>query len=682
MKEHPANLELEATRIPEIQVDVPDNLPDNFVAEAMAKAYDPDTKTLRDLRVDDSALPLAKNFFHYCLTIVGGRVKMPFARQMWLAFHLLAEYCPTCSNPKFYNSLENIPVDMDTGDFSRYIVFLEHGICPKCEKTKYELIKSGLLDDKTELVMIAGQRAGKSTLTVTIVSYVLHVLLKSPRLSSLYQGIQDFSPLSAVMTATNATQAIKTLWTPFRNLVSESDWFKNYFSLMDDYKDKVGKELYRFDPGTGMYMQFFTKNLYLMSSGPNKRTLRGDTRFAAATDELGLFPFTPGVEEDEDDRERANADEVHASLSNSLVTVQGAVIACRERGINHLPQALNLNISSPFSWMDKICRLYIENADNSSVTRFKQPTWEITPLFPRDHPIIVKAYKSNSKKAERDFGANPPKIGSDFYQKDSVIKCFQLDNWAATSYEVDNEFTKAKVVFTKSVAKYHPCVLAIDAGSTNNAFALSVVYRLGGEVFVPLLIEVVAQPGKVIHFPTIYSQVILPILKQCNVKLMTADRWGSLQILQQAKDDVKDLKSVQYSVRMRDFENVVQLVENEAIFFPKIEIEPERVELVTNFKKELIQSPGAHLYLQCLTVQEMGGTVIKGSSPSGVGYTDDLHRSVVLGVSAVMSDKVSTYLSKFALRDRSADPTKTLVIMSGRSSFIQQRVNPMQVFRR
>lgn len=204
---------------------IEDDAPDNFVADAMSRAYDPDTNTVRDIRIDDSRLKLAKNFFDFCFNIVGEAVKPPFARQMWMAYSLLAEYCPKCTKPFWYEDIHNIPVDMLTKDLRKKVAFLEYGVCPYCEATKGELIDEGLLNDKTELIMIAGQRSGKSTITCMIAAYVLHVFLKSPKLSKICSGIQDFTPLTGTFTATTAGQAIKTLWNPYKKIITASSWF-------------------------------------------------------------------------------------------------------------------------------------------------------------------------------------------------------------------------------------------------------------------------------------------------------------------------------------------------------------------------------------------------------------------------------------------------------------------------
>ena len=687
IKEHPVNVEL----IPTQEVDTPvstsflgyaepadtgelvvGGAPDDFIAEAMRRAYDPDTGTIRDLRVDDSQLKMGKNFFDFCLNIVGKTVKMPFARQMWTAFQVLAEFCPRCTKPKWYDDINNIPVDMDTRDLRKKVAFLEFGVCPYCEATRQELIAAGELNDRTELVMICGQRAGKSTLICMLIAYITHVYLKSPKLSTLYEGIQDFTPLSALLTATTSGQALKTLWSPFRRIVAASSWYSELFEILDSYADKKGSELYQFNGSTGMYLRFFHKNLELASSGPMSKTLRGDTRYVTATDELGLFPMRIGSDDDDDasdnERERANADEVHQTLSTSLTTVQNAIVSIREAGINHFPQAINFNISSPYSWVDKICRLYLENADNPSVLCVKQSTWDMSPLYTRNSPIIVAAYKRNAKKAERDFGANPPKIGADFYEENAIVRCFTLEPWYAVTYQASNEYTLAHAVQKYKALQYPPSVLALDAGSDNNAFALTLTYRDKGEVYVPLVIEVVPS-GHTINFPYLYEHVILPICKMCNVKALVADRWGSLQLLQQAKDDVKDLKVAQYSVKMADFDNMVNLVSAQAIYFPKLELPVDQIKITTNYKVQLRDYPASHLLLQCLTVQELGGTVTKGASAS-MKYTDDLHRAATLGVAAVLSDKVSAHLAKFKLVDRVVDPNRKGIVVSGMSTFV------------
>lgn len=508
-----------------------------------------------------------------------------------------------------------------------------------------------------------------SSVTAMLATYVTHLLLKSPRLSSILPGIQAFTPLSLTVVATTAGQAIKTLWSPIRKIVAASSWYGEYHAMLDEHSESRGvPDLYSFNPTTGLYIRYGHKNLELYSSGPAKRTLRGDTRYFAATDELGLFPFNPNSdsEGEDEERERANADEVYQSLVNSLTTVQAGVTAGRKKGINHLPNAINCNISSPFSWMDKICRLYEEAEDNPYTVRLKQPTWEISPLYQRDHPVIVSLYRKNPKKAERDFGANPPRMGTDFYNEVSVTKCFYGDNWYRIVYDYSHVDLQAEAVKVKDVIEYPASVMSLDAGINNNAFSLTLVNRKDGKIIAPVTLEIVPQQGKDLHYPSIYEKVIKPIIRDCNVKVLTADRFNSIQVLQQARDDFPELIVGQYSVKLSDFKNMANYIASESIVFPTLEMEVSRIKVVRDYKSELMNAPASHLFLQFLTVQELGGTVVKGQGQGGVKYTDDIHRALVLGVAVLFSDKATKHLAKYKAKGRSTNIGQSRVLVSGR----------------
>jgi hypothetical protein len=133
-----------------------------------------------------------------------------------------------------------------------------------------------------------------------------------------------------------------------------------------------------------------------------KKTLRGDTRFLAATDELSFFAFNPNrsssdLDEAEDERERADGPEVQASLANSLATVRTEVYNLYRKNISIIPQGLNLNMSSPASKNDTLCLIERDSHHPDSLTfGLKLPTWEVNPMYSRDHPIIVEAYTNHS----------------------------------------------------------------------------------------------------------------------------------------------------------------------------------------------------------------------------------------------------------------------------------------------
>lgn len=647
----------------------PDNTrSDDWVWQAMQKAYDPLTNSVRDLRVDDSELPLAKNYYDFCVKIAGKAIKPPFSRQLWIAYHLMGEYCPRCSDAQ-YEDINNVPVDMDPKDLTTKVSLLRSGICPKCKTHKSKLVLSGELTDYNQLVMVAGQRGGKSAFSSTIGGYHAHLMLKAPRLSTICRGVQDFTPITTTFVALSTTRAIKLLWNPFSQLIKSSSWFDDYFRMLDDSGQKYGKEFYKKGE---LYFRFFNKNLDYYPMGPLKRTLRGDTRAAAFTDELGWFPYKEsvldeeGIETDqEDDRERANGDEVHQALDNSLATVRNEIYGLYARDINTIPQALNVNISSPQSWKDKICRLLKESENPAALSLgIHLPTWEINPLYTKDHPIIRSAYAKNARRAERDFGANPPKSDESMFVKDTLQESFSGKQHFTLQYDDSNpQLTTGKLVELITKNRWEPNVLGIDAGLVNNSFALALASKVDTQVVVHAAVELIPKANRPISFPRLYKNVLLEIVKNYNVCYVGADRWNSINLLQQIEEDTdQKTKTIMLTLNNTHFDNFMELANSGSLILPATDWTFDRIESVLNYKNELVGRPIDHLYLQFMTVRKLQGTVAKGE-----GYTDDIFRAVVVASTMLFIPKVRDHIAKSSPTDRSGISSRATVLVSGRS---------------
>ena len=651
-----------------------DPLKDDFVWEAMQKAYDPLTNTVRDLKIDDSALPRAKNYYHFCSKVAGTAIKLPFSRQLWIATHLYGEYCPRCTHKNFGN-INKIPVDMDSTDLVDNITLLENGRCPKCKASKAKLVINKELLDYNQLVMVAGQRAGKSALTSTMAAYHLHLMLKAPRLSTICRGIQDFTPLTGTFVALSQTRSIKLLWNPFAQIVEASSWFQDLFSLLDHAGSQYDKEFYR---KSTLYMRFYHRNLDYYPMGPMKRTLRGDTRCFSATDELGWFPYKETnyqdqddeeleqVEDDEEDeRERANGDEVHQSLDNSLATVRAEVWDLYKRDISSIPTGLNVNISSPQSWKDKICRLLKDSEDPATLSLgLRLPTWEINPIFTRDHPIITSAYAKNFRRADRDYGANPPKLSATLFIKEAVQKSFHgKQHYTVTYNEDEPEYTVGKLKELIVKNKWEACTMGMDAGLNNNSFAIAVGSRAETLVNTHCIFELIPSRTKPVFYPRLYRDVLLPLIKACNVVYVGADRWNSINLLQQIQEDTKGrTKTMMLTLNTNHFNYFKDLVNTNNLILPEMEWAFDTVEGVNNYKRELKNHPIEHLYLQFLTVREQLAGVGKGE-----GNTDDLWRALVVMSTMHFIPKVKEYLGEFKAQERTDTSSRSTVLLAGRS---------------
>lgn len=652
------------------------DLKDNFVWEAMQQAYDPLTNTVRDLKINDSDLKRAKNYYHFCAEIAGSAIKLPFARQLWIATHLFGEYCPRCTHKNF-KIITKVPVDMDARDLVKNITLLESGVCPKCKVTKAKLITEKELPDYTQLVMVAGQRAGKSALTSTMTAYHLHLMLKAPRMSTICRGIQDFTPLTGTFVALTAGKAIKLLWNPFDQIIEASSWFAEYYKMLDHYGRQYDKEFYR---SSTLFRRFFHRNLDFYPMGPMKRTLRGDTRVLSATDELGWFPYkdTNNAVLDEDDeeladdnqddeRERANGDEVHQSLDNSLATVRAEVWDLYRRGISTIPTGMNINISSPQSWKDKICRLLKDSEDPATLSLgLRLPTWEINPIFTRDHPIITSAYAKNARRADRDYGANPPKLSATLFNKEALLASFSGVQHFKIVYDEDHpSYTTGRLQELIVRNRWEANVMGIDAGLSNNSFALVIGSRKEATVTVNAILELIPSKMKPISYPLVYKNVLLPIIKEANVVYVGADRWNSIHLLQQIEEDTAQrTKWLQISLQMKHFEYFKDIVNSRNMVLPALTMTPDAIESVVNYKRELKNSPIDHLYLQFLTVREQLAGIVKGE-----GYTDDVWRALVVMTTMLFIPKVKEYLSEFKDSERTGMSNRATVLVSGRSGY-------------
>lgn len=194
------------------------------LSSLMDKAVDEITGLPRDIRLPEGDFPEAKNYYDYCENFLGPDTKKPFARQMWAAIHLLAEFCPRCSHPK-WTDIWNVRVDVDSKNIPNNVQLLHYGVCPRCKATKSEFFAAKEMNLYVEGAWLWGQRSGKSTLTASLTNYLIHKYLKYPKMSSICEGIQSSTPLTATFVGVRFADAVATLWEPITKGIHDSPWF-------------------------------------------------------------------------------------------------------------------------------------------------------------------------------------------------------------------------------------------------------------------------------------------------------------------------------------------------------------------------------------------------------------------------------------------------------------------------
>ena len=415
-----------------------------------------------------------------------------------------------------------------------------------------------------------------------------------------------------------------------------------YHAMLNDYGKKLGVEFFRFKD---QYLRYAHKNLELYPAGPSKRALRGRTRFLFGLDELGWFPV--GVENK--DLERADADQVHIALDRSLLTLRREIRTLYKKGFNNFIPGIGINISSPSDETDKMCRLVEENRTSTRVLALQMATWEVSPMYTKDNEEIADAYQKNPIDAERDYGAKPPMNAKAFIDMSIAARGFTgLNRAHVIPFEktVNDKQRRAGKVESMSPDNPQPAsVMSVDAGLTNNSFAITIQtisQQTVGEIVttrvkVPVALEIQPRPGVMLHFGGIYAQVIKPLITAFNVRFLFADRWNSIALLDQAGEDFKSINLVakQYSVKYPDFLITRSYLEEGKLILPKIEMPFEQVRQIDSYPSYFEGKPAAHLLFQFATVRDVGTTVIKGGP-----YTDDLFRALVLGVGRILDPKI------------------------------------------
>ena len=598
--------------------------------------------------IDDRDFKLAKNFYEFSTSPKFLGVK-PFPAQMEIALNIFLDYCPKCSNKKFY---KNIQHDCDLEDFEDNLVLLEHGKCPKCKKNRLELVDEGYFNSiYNELAACAGQRSGKSVLVSMLVSYLTHRYLKLQNPSKTY-GLIDNQLLIGSFVATTLDQARDSLWQPLISAISSSEWFKDYHSFLNEVGNKQGKELYRLKD---TYLAYYNKKLFLHPAVASLKALRGRTRFVGAIDELGYFNTSETAK-------KINATETYVALGNSLRTVRSSSRRLYEKGYYDIPTAYMFNISSPFAQDDKIMELVRESKKNKRIYAIHKPTWEMNPQITKED--LADEYLKDSIIAERDFGANPPLTNSPFFLIDDIIPA--ISSKRKNNVLLKHKLHKSKKNVITSYAKLDymsyklsdiPFCLSIDAGATNNQFALTLLYQKLEKTIIYAQMVIFPEEGYNINFDLVDKYIIEPLVSELNIVLICADRWNSKYILDKYADDEYDIYTYQYSLKYDDMMATKMAIRNNNLVIPKPEIPIEDIttKFITKSYKEFRENPISYFILQLLTIQNNGRFVLKGN------YDDDLWRATALGYTLmqdedwnVLFNNIEDYEENIDIKDRLA----------------------------
>lgn len=404
-----------------------------------------------------------------------------------------------------------------------------------------------------------------------------------------------------------------------------------------------------------------------------------NTRFLASIDELGYFDNSANS-----GKVKMDATEVYIALERSLLTVRAAARKLLKQGFDNIPTGYFLNISSPSSVRDKIMELVRSAQGSRKIYGIIKPTWEMNPKVSKAD--LAEEFRKDPVKAMRDYGAQPPLSASPLITAQSHVEAMFSDkkNPIRTKHYThktkDQHLTRYAKIEKLKQGGYPSCA-AIDAGFSNNSFAIAVGHLEDKKrPIIDVLAEVMPLPGIPLNYRKIYDEIISIIIVSRNVKLLAADRWNSLKILSDAEEDF-DILSRQFSLKYPDMQNFKSYALDGQLRVPK---PGWTMEEVTGYNQSeypecFRENPAEHFALQLLTVQDTGSSVVKGDQ-----LTDDLVRAAMLCTSMLlMPDYEDVFNAQPEALKTRIDITQGAVMRgasgggSGRGGGNASSVNPM-----
>lgn len=599
----------------------------------------------RDLRIDDSKIPRAKNFYHFC-TAENFLNSPPYLEQALIGVKFLGEYCPRCSDLDWMDD-DGHEADEGLPEFENRVVMLEHDVCPCCGVGRAELFGKKEINFYNELAISAGQRSGKSAVTTMIAAYILHRFLMLGTKPHEMFGIRGNDILHGTFIALTLGQATQNLWDPFYGYVVDSPWFKMYHKFLRAQERKYGEQFLKIKDTFILYRH---RNMMWYPATPDKRVLRGRTRIFAAIDELGWFDANR-----DSNKVKDNAHEVYKALSNSLATARQSEQRLVGLGLDFALTGYMVNVSSPSSIRDKISELVRLAEGSTKLLGLHKPTWKMNPNLPYDSPTIQEEFRKDPVGAARDFGAEPSLSSHPFISNIPMIQAtlresgknyvrYRLSMTKIGRGKEGKRYRTAEILAVKSDGK--PSVMALDAGMTNNSFALSIGSLVDDIPTIDCLVEIIPLPGIAVSFSAVYADVIVPLIEQRNVKILLADRWNSVQMLQTALTECESLEvSKQYSIKYSDMYNVKDAIDMGRFKIPNVE-ESDIKKLMEHdpddYPKCFEHRPVEHLLIQMATIQD----IAKKQVAKGDGFTDDLWRASALCHYGLTNPEFQEHLTK------------------------------------
>jgi len=295
-----------------------------------------------------------------------------------------------------------------------------------------EVLRKFYEGNYTELVLIAGNRSGKTTLASIFASYEAFKLLIKPD-PAAYYGLTPGSLIFIIVVATSEKQASDTIFREIFNRIARSPFFREFRPRF------LNNEII-----------FPSKGIHILCGTSSSASLVGRNVKLAIFDELARF---------EESTSKRGAWNVYTSLKRSTATF-GSEGYC-------------ISISSIRHSSDIMMQLYQQAQTNPKMLALKYATWEFNPRISFED--LQYERQRDPATFWRDFGSVPFAGTMQYFSNPDVIP---FDSSVPNNLEL---MAKGLTPTFDASATY---VLAGDPALKHDAFGLALIHEAEPEQYI------------------------------------------------------------------------------------------------------------------------------------------------------------------------------------------------------
>ena len=388
----------------------------------------------------------------------------------------------------------------------------------------------------TEFVLMVGMKGGKTELISALSLYEEKELYRLGNPQKHY-GLPAGKEIYIINVAAEREQARDTIFASTQARIKNSKFYQSR-----EKKESVSS--YEFPNGVKLY-----------SGHSSSSSIVGRTAKAVIFDELARFV--------EKKTGKSSGHKVYNSLNRSVAPFK--------------ENARIFSLSSTIHEHDMINNLYSMCFKVDGMLGFKLATWEMNPNLPFDCPFLQRELKKSPEDFWRDYGCQPARALEKYYRdRLKIDKAFFLGSTSGLKNPINDDGSFKDWFKGNTEFNYH---LHLDPAVNNCSFGVSLAYKKGDKVLVPLAHQFKAETNKEIDFKEMEEFLGLLADRFPTIKAVTYDCYIAVSLYQALEK--RGLKAEFLSVQKKQHDDlkIEGIYKERVLMYPNKVLERELKEL-------------------------------------------------------------------------------------------------------